>query len=63
MELGLELGPHAAFIVGSYAAAIVIVATLTGWVIVDHRAQAKQLRDLEARGISRRSARQTNKSP
>ena len=57
MELGLELGPHAAFILGSYAAAAVIVATLIGWVVVDHRAQTKQLRDLEARGITRRSAR------
>ena len=62
MEFGLELGPHAAFIVGSYAAAVVIVLTLIGWVAVDHRAQTKNLRDLEARGISRRSARQTGKS-
>jgi heme exporter protein D len=61
MMPGLELGPHAAFIVGSYAAAALIVLALIGWVVLDHRAQAKQLRDLEARGISRRSARQAGK--
>ena len=57
----MELGPHAAFIVGSYAAAALIVLALVGWVILDHRAQTRHLRDLEARGVSRRSARQAGK--
>ncbi|MEZ5764622.1 MAG: heme exporter protein CcmD [Xanthobacteraceae bacterium] len=57
----MELGPHAAFIVGSYAAAALIVLALVGWVILDHRAQTRNLRDLEARGVSRRSARQAGK--
>ena len=57
----MELGPHAAFIVGSYAAAALIVLALVGWVILDHRAQTRHLRDLEARGVFRRSARQAGK--
>ena len=57
----MELGPHAAFIVGSYAAAAVIMTALVGWVILDHRAQTRHLRDLEARGVSRRSARQAGR--
>jgi heme exporter protein D len=57
----MELGPHAAFIVGSYAAAALIVLALVGWVTLDYRAQTRHLRDLEARGVSRRSARQAGK--
>jgi len=52
----MNLGPHAAFIIAAYAAAIVVVAGLIGWVIVDYRAQKRVLGDLEARGVTRRSA-------
>jgi heme exporter protein D len=51
----MNLGPHAAFIVAAYAAAIVVVAGLIGWVIVDYRAQKRVLGDLEAHGVTRRS--------
>jgi heme exporter protein D len=52
----MNLGPHAAFIVISYVAAIVVVAALAAWVIVDFRAQRRALGDLEAHGVTRRSA-------
>jgi heme exporter protein D len=52
----MDLGPHAAFIIAAYAAAIVVVAGLIGWVIVDFRAQKRVLGDLEAHGVTRRSA-------
>jgi heme exporter protein D len=55
----IMLGPYATFIVGSYATAAFVVALLTGWVVIDHRRQTKTLRDLEARGVSRRSGSQT----
>lgn len=55
--LGLDLGPHWGAIVGSYALAILVVAGLVAWVVVDHRTQRKLLADLEARGIRRRSDR------
>jgi heme exporter protein D len=55
--LGMDLGPHWAFIVTAYALMIVIVAGLIGWVLVDHRLQVRTLTDLEARGLRRRSNR------
>jgi heme exporter protein D len=52
----MNLGPHAAFIIASYAAAAAVVATLIAWVIIDFRAQRRALGDLEAHGVTRRSA-------
>jgi heme exporter protein D len=52
----MDLGPHAAFIIAAYVAAIAVVAGLIGWVIVDFRAQKRVLGDLEAHGVARRSA-------
>ena len=46
----MDLGPHAVFILVSYAAAIVVVAGLIAWVIGDHRVQRRALGDLEAHG-------------
>lgn len=52
----LDLGPYAGFIVASYALALGVVAALIFWIVADHRAQQRTLKDLEARGIGRRSA-------
>jgi heme exporter protein D len=51
----MDLGPHAAFILTAYAAAVVIVGCLIAWVLLDYRAQLRKLGDLEARGVTRRS--------
>jgi heme exporter protein D len=51
------LGPHAIFIASAYAAALLVVVGLTAWVIADHRMQRRKLHELEARGVTRRSAR------
>ena len=53
----MDLGPHAAFIVTAYAAAIAIVAGLIVWVVLDRRHLARLLDELEAQGVSRRSER------
>ena len=53
----MQLGPHAAFIVTAYAAAVGIVAALIIWVVLDRRHLARVLDELEAHGISRRSER------
>ncbi|MGY4283058.1 heme exporter protein D [Bradyrhizobium sp. LM2.7] len=50
-----SLGPYAAFIVTSYAAAALVVAILIGWVVLDHRSQTRRLRELDRSGITRRS--------
>lgn len=49
-------GEHAGYILGAYGLAAVIVLALVVWVVTDGRAQRRRLRDLEARGIRRRSA-------
>ena len=55
----MELGPHAAFIVGAYAIAVAIIAAMIAWVLIDHRRQMRILADLEAQGVTRRSDRQS----
>lgn len=50
------LGPHAIFIVLSYAVAALIVAGLVVWVVGDHRRLVRRLADLERRGYRRRSS-------
>jgi len=51
----VDLGPHAGFIVIAYAAAIVIVAGLIVWVVLDRRHLTRAVDELEAKGITRRS--------
>lgn len=53
----MDLGPHASFILASYAATILIIGGLALRMIVDQRQQARALADLEARGARRRSDR------
>jgi heme exporter protein D len=47
---------HIGFIVASYSAAAVVVFGLIAWVALDFRTQRRNLADLEARGVTRRSA-------
>jgi len=51
----VNLGPYVDFIVAAYGIATLVVVVLIAWVIVDHAMQRRVLRDLEARGIVRRS--------
>ena len=53
-----SLGPHASFIVTSYAVVAAMVLALIGWIAIDYRRQKERLRDLEASGVTRRSGRQ-----
>lgn len=52
----MDLGPHAGFIVSSYAAAIIVLMALIGWIVFDHRALKRTLSALEKQGVTRRSA-------
>lgn len=54
----MDLGPHAAFILASYGAETVVLASLVAWLIWDGRRQKRMLADLERRGVSRRGAAQ-----
>lgn len=51
------LGNHPGFILVSYGLTVVVMALLFAWIVVDGRAQRRQLAELEARGIKRRSGR------
>ncbi len=51
----MDLGQHAAFIWASYAAVALTLAGLIGWLVMDGRRQMAALKDLEARGVKRRT--------
>jgi len=53
----MALGPYAPFVLTCYVLAAVVVAVLIGWIALDYRSQARRLRDLEQRGVVRRSGR------
>jgi heme exporter protein D len=53
----MSLGPYAPFIVTSYLAALLAVASLITWIVIDYRKQKRQLRELDESGIGRRSGR------
>jgi heme exporter protein D len=57
MVLGMDLGPHAAFIVIAYGFTTLVMALMIGWTVVDYRRQNRSLAELEARGVTRRSER------
>lgn len=48
---------HAFYVMASYVAAFAVAAGLVLWVWLDHRARHRELAQLEAAGIRRRSAR------
>jgi heme exporter protein D len=51
------MGPYASFILTSYLLAAAVVALLIGWIAIDYRSQTRRLRELEQRGVVRRSGR------
>jgi len=57
MDLIIDLGPHAAFILIAYLAVCAIVVLLVAWIANDYRRQLRTLQRLEAEGVTRRSAR------
>ncbi|HUS95495.1 MAG TPA: heme exporter protein CcmD [Hyphomicrobiaceae bacterium] len=52
----MDLGKHAVFIWASYGVVFVVVAGMITWLIAEGRRYAAQLRQLEARGVRRRSS-------
>ncbi len=53
----MNLGPHADFIVASYAVTIFVVALLIAWIVLDYSQQRRLLGNLEDSGVTRRSRR------
>ena len=50
---------HIEFIVAAYVAGIAVIVALIAWVMLDYRLQRRILAELETKGISRRSARES----
>ena len=54
------LGPHAGFILASYAAVVLVLGGLIATIVRDHSAQKRALTALEQRGAGRRSGQATS---
>lgn len=51
----IDLGPHAAYIVGAFLGVAVLIGLLIGYVAWDARRVRERLKALEASGVRRRS--------
>lgn len=49
------MSTHALYVTAAYAITAVTLAGLIGWVLLDQRARKRELAELEAAGIRRRS--------
>ncbi len=58
----MSLGPYASFIVTSYGLVAFVVLALIVWIVLDFRQQKQALRNLEASGVTRRSAQRSGES-
>ncbi|MFN3764578.1 MAG: heme exporter protein CcmD [Aliihoeflea sp.] len=50
---------HLAYVSAAYGAAILVLAGIAVWLAADHRARRRELAELEARGVRRRSQAQS----
>jgi heme exporter protein D len=51
---------HALYVTAAYAITAIVLAGLVGWILLDQRARRRELAELEAAGIRRRSAKARN---
>lgn len=51
------MSAHDLYVTAAYAATVVVLSGLVGWILLDQRARRKELAELEASGIRRRSDR------
>ena len=55
----MQATAHIGFIVAAYGAGAVVIVALIAWVMFDYRLQRRILAELETKGVSRRSARES----
>jgi len=55
----MQATAHIGFLVAAYGAGVVVVVALIAWITLDYRLQRRILAELETKGISRRSARES----
>jgi heme exporter protein D len=54
----MDWGPHTAFVIAAYGIVALVLAGLVAWLAIDGRRQQRMIDQLEARGVTRRSARE-----
>jgi heme exporter protein D len=52
---------HALYVTAAYAITSVVLAGLVGWILIDQRQRRKELAELEAAGVRRRSDKKPQK--
>ena len=55
----MQATAHIGFLVAAYGAGVVVVVALIAWITLDYRLQRRILAELETKGISRRSTRES----
>jgi heme exporter protein D len=50
-----RVSTHALFVTAAYAITAIVLAGLIGWILLDQRARRRELAELEASGLRRRS--------
>jgi heme exporter protein D len=55
----MQATTHIEFIVAAYGAGVAVIVALIAWVMVDYRLQRRILAELETKGVTRRSARES----
>ena len=51
------MSPHALYVTAAYGITALMLAGLIGWILLDQRARKRELAELEAAGVRRRSDR------
>jgi heme exporter protein D len=51
------MSAHDLYVAAAYAITVVVLAGLVGWILLDQRARRRELAELEAAGVRRRSDR------
>lgn len=51
------MSEHALYVTAAYGSTILVLVGIGLWLVLDHRGRRRELADLEARGVRRRSAR------
>ena len=49
------MSAHARYVTAAYGITAIVLAGLIGWILLDHRARKRELAELEAAGVRRRS--------
>lgn len=51
------MSAHALYVTAAYGATVIVMAGLIGWLLIDRNARRRELAELEASGVRRRSDR------